>query len=332
MKINLLGESITADLTPGVEKIEWSGDIDEAARTLKISFINNPLDKTLKIPKIKIGDAISATENKEEIFFGQIMGVPRSNEIGTVEYEARDIIKHLLESNGRYNFKNKTPESITRQVCGDIQVPVGSLASTGVNIKSMICDDDCFYDIIMGAYTQAYKVKKHRYMPVVKKRKLCVVDCEYMAASIRLSDAHNITSASNTETCDEIVNSVKIYDDKGKQIGHIKDASSIKKFGVYQKVYQKEEGVSPSAGARALMKGKPAQEISVDAIGDLSCVAGRKIEVTDASTGLSGEYWIKSDTHTWENGTHMMHLDLSFQKMMATREIEVEKEKKEKKK
>ena len=42
-------------------------------------------------------------------------------------------MKCLLESTGKYNFKNVTPEAEAAQVCADVQMPVGELAATGIN-------------------------------------------------------------------------------------------------------------------------------------------------------------------------------------------------------
>lgn len=40
----------------------------------------------------------------------------------------------------------------------------------------------------------------------------------------------------------------------------------------------------------------------------------------DGATGLSGIFWIDSDTHTWENGTHIMNLELNFKNIMDEKE------------
>lgn len=63
------------------------------------------------------------------------------------------------------------------------------------------------------------------------------------------------------------------------------------------------------------------KEITLDGIdGDLNCVAGNAVEVQDKVTGLSGLFWIDSDTHIWENGTHIMNLELNFKNIMDEKE------------
>ena len=61
--------------------------------------------------------------------------------------------------------------------------------------------------------------------------------------------------------------------------------------------------------------------VTLDGInGDLACIAGNGVEVYDKATGLSGVFWIDSDTHTWENGTHIMNLELNFKNIMDSKE------------
>lgn len=50
-----------------------------------------------------------------------------------------------------------------------------------------------------------------------------------------------MTAASISETMDGIKNTVKIYDDKGNQVGEVKDDSSLQKFGTFQDIYTLEK-------------------------------------------------------------------------------------------
>lgn len=44
--------------------------------------------------------------------------------------------------------------------------------------------------------------------------------------------------------------------------------------------------------------------------------------VWNSATGLNGVFWIDSDTHTWENGTHIMSLELNFKNIMDSKEYD----------
>ena len=237
-------QNVIYDISNAVESVTWSGSILSAGRSVEFTVLNDPYDSGLKIPAACVGDYISFLVGSEELFYGQIFSIERSTAIGTITYTAYDMMKNLLESNGRYNFKNTTPEAIAAQVLADIQVPYNHLEPTGINIKSMICDSKAFYDIIMGAYTQAYRITGNRYLPMIWQRAFGVWPAVYTVGNFTLSDELNVAAASISETMDGIKNTVKIYDDKGNQVGEIKDDTSLQKFGTFQDVYTVESNNS----------------------------------------------------------------------------------------
>ncbi len=332
MKINLIKDTgVIYSITNAVSRIVWKGSASEAARSVDFDYINAPYDNTVNLPGISTGDYISLEDSKEgEIFFGQIFGIEKSSQTGTISFTAYDMMKHLLESTGQYNFKNLTAEAIVAQVCADIQVPIRHLHPTGVNIASMICDKMKMYDIVMAAYTKAHHITGDKYFAMIYKRGLGVYKTEWAVKGFTLSENSNIFASSISESMDEIKNKILIFDDKGKQIGEVKDDESLKKFGVFQEIYSKEEGVDPTTGANNLLKIKPSQSIKISALGDINCLSCYFVEVKDTATGLSGKYWISSDTHTFENGTYKMELELRFDSLMDTKDAKDEAEEKKK--
>lgn len=331
MKINLIKDTgVIYDISGACARIIWKGSASEASRSVDFDYINAPYDKTVNLPSVSTGDYISLEDSKEgEIFFGQIFGVEKSSQTGTITFTAYDMMKHLLESTGQYNFKNLTAEAIASQVCADIQVPIRHLHPTGVNIASMICDKMKMYDIVMAAYTKAHKITGDKYFAMIYKRGLGVYKTEWAVKGFILSESTNIYASSISESMGDIKNKVLIFDDKGKQIGEVKDDGSIKKFGIFQEIYSKEEGIDPNTGAKNLLKTQPAQSIKISAVGDINCLSCYFVEVKDTATGLSGKYWIASDSHTFENSVHKMELELRFDSLMDTKDIKEESEKKE---
>nr|DAM81599.1 MAG TPA: 43 kDa tail protein [Caudoviricetes sp.] len=331
MIIKLIKDTGTIyDISNACTRITWKGSASEASRSVDFDYINAPYDNAVNLPSIATGDYISLEDSKEgEIFFGQIFGVEKSSQTGTITFTAYDMMKHLLESTGQYNFKNLTAEAIVAQVCADIQVPIRHLHPTSVNIASMICDKMKMYDIVMAAYTKAHKITGDKYFAMIYKRGLGVYKTEWAVKGFILSESTNIYASSISESMGDIKNKVLIFDDKGKQIGEVKDDGSIKKFGIFQEIYSKEEGIDPNTGAKNLLKTQPAQSIKISAVGDINCLSCYFVEVKDTATGLSGKYWIASDSHTFENGVHKMELELKFDSLMDTKDIKEEAEKKE---
>ena len=326
MKLMLIKQNGTQyDITNAVTKVEWSGSASQAARQLSIDYVNAPFD-SCNLPEISTGDYISFAADTEEIFYGQFFGSEKSSAIGTITFTAYDMMKNLLESTAQYNFKNTTAETISKMVCDDAQIPIRYLYPTGVNIASMLCDDMSLYDIIMAAYTKAHRITGDKYFPMIYKRGLGVYKTEWIVKGLVLSDNDNLTETDISETLDSVVNKVKIYDDKGNQIGEVKDDSSLNTYGTFQSIYKQEEGVNPQDAAKALLAVTPSQTICISSMGDPNCLSCYFVTVSDAATGLSGRYWISSDKHVWENDSHTMELELTFDSIMETVESTKEEE------
>lgn len=319
---------VTYDITNACSKVEWSGDYAESGRKLSFDYLNAPYDVDLKLPATACGDRITAylEGGRDPVFTGHLYAVEQSSQIGTITYTAYDAIHQLTKSSTTRNFKNTSPEEVAALMCREVGLPVGNLFKTGIPIASMLCSDMSYYDIIMAAYTKAHAVTGDNYfLSVDGMDRVSVKRAEWIVAGFSLSDAVNITGSDIQESVDDIVNRVNVYSEKGEKIGTVEDAGSIAAYGVFQKTYQQEEGADAMSAARSELHIQPTQNIKVSAVGDVHCLAGNFVKVRDGATGLSGRYFIRSDTHTWENGVHQMELDISFDSIMDTVESSEEK-------
>ena len=314
------------DITNAVSKLELSGSASQAARQLSFDYINAPHDD-YKLPQVATGDIISFAPENDEVFYGQIFGSEKSTLIGTITFTAYDMMKNLLESTGQYNFKNKTPETIARMVCDDAQFPIRYLYPTGINISSMLCDGMSYYDIIMAAYTKAYRITGEKFFPMIYKRGLGIYKSEWIVKGFTVSAKDNLSEASIEESMQSIVNRVRIYDEKSNQIGEVKDDDSLKLYGTFQQIYKSEKGIEPTTAAKSMLSVRPEQVIKIKCVGDISCLSCYFVTIKDEITGLNGKYWISSDKHTWENGVYTMELELKFEAIMDTKESTKEEKK-----
>lgn len=306
------------DITKMSSSFDWGGNDDSVARTLDIALINAPYDPVVrKLVNPACGDYVIFRCEKKERFYGRVYSIEKADEAGTVTVHCIDNSQYLLRNTANKVFKNTTAEAITKKVCAEAGVSTGSIVSTGVMIKKMICKEDTYIDMIMKAYTKAHKANKKKYMPLVKDRKFCIIEKGKTTVKKELSEKTNITGSSYTMSTEEIVDKVVAYDSKGKKAGVYTKAADQKKYGTFQAVYNKEDGVSISSGAKAALQG-PTQSLSIEAIGDISCITGYGIVVKDSATGVKGKYWIKADTHHFENGIHTMSLELAFKNIMST--------------
>jgi hypothetical protein len=310
------------DITEVVASVAWAGSTTQAARTAEVSIANAPDDEAIEKLKLNIaaGDVIKLIENGSTIFYGEVQTKEKKSETGTIIYSCTDLLAHLLRSTAVYNFQNTTPEEITKKVCADFKIKTGSIAESKATIKKMIIDGSTIYDIIMMAYTKASRQTGKLYICRMNGSELSVEVKGSKVENFILAEGYNITNAAYQETIENMVNVVKIFDDAGKQIGEVKNADWIANYGIYQQIYKKESGVNETAAANNLLVGVE-KKVTLDGInGKINCIAGNGVEVYDKATGLNGLFWIENDSHTWENGTHIMSLELNFKNVMDSKE------------
>lgn len=311
-----------SDITGTVSSVSWGGSVSQAARTAEITIPNAPDDKNIVNLSLNIGvgDTIKLYENGEEIFFGEVQTAEKLSEYGTVTYSCMDLLVHLLKSTAVYNFANTTAEDITRKVCADFKIESGEIAESKVPINKMIVDGSTIYDIIMQAYTKASRQTGKLYICRMRGSRLSVEVKGSEVQNFVLAEEYNITNSTYQETIENMVNLVKIYDTSGNQVGEVKKEEWVEKYGIYQQTYKKESGINEVTAATNMFTGIE-KKVTVDGInGGIHCIAGNAVEVWDKATGLKGIFWIDSDTHTWENGTHIMNLDLNFKNLMDEKE------------
>lgn len=307
------------DITDYVSSISWGGSTAEVARKLELKVINAPLDTNITPIALGLADPIYLFEDdgKTELFRGFITDRESSSETGVVSYTAYDLLYYSLKSKATYNFSGKTAEAITTMVCNDMEIPIGTLASTGISQK-LIVQGKSIYEIIMQAYTQAHEHNGVSYRVTTKKGKLNVEVMGKVMCSIELSEDANITSSKYRESINSMINRVKIYDGEGEQIGVVKNDADLK-YGVFQEVYTKEEGKDAVTTAKSKFKGVE-KTFTLNCTNVNEAVTGAGAVVVDMATGLKGLVWIDSDIHTWENGVATMSLTVTLKQVMDIKE------------
>lgn len=123
-----------------VSSMSWGGSKTEVARKLELHIVNAPLDKNITPLTINLADPVYLFEDdgKTELFRGYVVEREASSTTGTVTYTCYDLLFYTIKSNATYNFSSKTAEAITQMVCDDMEIPVGSLAQTGLTQKLIV--------------------------------------------------------------------------------------------------------------------------------------------------------------------------------------------------
>lgn len=307
-----------AKITGYVTSVTWAGSAKQAARTVVFSVAYSPNDKNVKNLGIKLGDKIvfypGYPDDKKTKFVGIITQRERKSEMGELQYTATDGMMHLLRSSGTYRFANKTPEKIAQMVCRDVKVKTGSIAKTEMPIAKIFFQERPYYEIIMAAYTKAYRKNKKKYIAQMNGDKLEVIQKGKVIPNFHIRQGERITESSYTEDLDSMVNRVYIYDSNNNKIGSVSNSNWIKKYGIFQNAISVDSG-NGSAEAKNELHGID-KTANLTMIGDYRCVSGLGVIIEDSRTGLKGTFWIENDSHQWNGGVYTTTLELTFKNIM----------------
>ena len=58
------------------------------------------------------------------------------------------------------------------------------------------------------------------------------------------------------------------------------------------------------------------QNLTVETLGAPRLITGGAVLLRDTGSGVSGLFWIDSDTHTWKNGQYYCKLTLNFRNLV----------------
>ena len=317
-----------AKITGYVTSVTWAGSAKQAARTVVFSVAYSPNDKNVKTLGIKLGDKIvfypGYPDDKKTKFVGIITQRERKSEMGELQYTATDGMMHLLRSSGTYRFANKTPEKIAQMVCRDVKVKTGSIAKTKMPIAKIFFQERPYYEIIMAAYTKAYRKNKKKYIAQMNGDKLEVIQKGKIIPNFHIRQGERITDSSYSENIDNMVNRVYIYNSSNQKIGSISNSKWASRFGIFQNAISVDSG-NGIKEAKAELHGVD-KTASLTMIGDCRCVSGLGVIIEDFRTGLKGKFWIENDSHQWNSGVYTTTLELAFKNIMDKQEEDEEQE------
>lgn len=304
------------DISNYVSTLTWSGGVTEVARKLEISLINS--DKLGKL-KFSEGNKLVLYKDSTELFQGYAFTKEWGAKNKVINSTVYDGLVYLVKSNATYNFKRISPEDITRKVCKDFDILSGELPSTGITINHLFQDVNV-YEILKQIWTKAHLRTGKIYMPIMRDGKLNIIE---KGSKIIDFNTNYVLDTSSSESIEEMVNRVRIYNEKGKNTGKVENEAWVKNFGILQQTYAREKDKNAVDMAKNILKGIQ-KNLTLEGIGDIGCISGNALRVK-ITNGISGLFYIDSDTHTFENGSHKMSLTLNYQNIMDEAQMEESK-------
>lgn len=312
------------DISQLVESVVWSGDTKQVSRTVKFSILKNKKDKDFPSIIINEGDELILQDDNGDIFFGGIIfEIDKTASSKMENYLAYDLMFYINGSEINQLFDG-TPETIVPQICSELGIEYGEMAETGIYV-SMPCLGKKAYDAIMMAYTAAARKNGKKYIPLMKNvNKVSVIEKGQLCGAV-LTGEYNLTEATYKSTLQNLVNRVLITDKDSNTLKKVEDAASIQKYGLIQRTLKQDDGEDATEAANKMLVTTEATATASGVPNDFRAVAGYSIIVQESDTGLYGQFYIESDTHTFSCGKAEMALTLAFENLMDEKEIEISK-------
>lgn len=321
MNLYLISNGETIDITEIVTSATLKGDYRSCCRTLDFGIISAQTDENTRTVYTQTGDTVKLVENGETMFHGIIFSRDIASDGKTIDFECKDYGIYLKKNSGFYKFKGMTPESIARKICTDYGIATGSIAAAGKGI-SRVFMGVTLYDIIMTAYSMANDKK---YMVLFKGKNLNIIE-KGVEECFLLESKGNLLTATASESLDDMVNRVTIYNKKNAVVKRLENASDIAAYGLmssYVKASDTKKDYTQEA--RKKLKGIT-RKVTVTNFGDVSYMTGKTVMVKENYTGIIGEFYIDGDEHNWKNGIYTNKLTLNYENIMDEKESGSEKE------
>lgn len=311
MQVILSQNSIQTDITGFVTSLTLSGDYKSCCRECSFGVIQNQSVKELPVLNIKLGDLITVMHNNLTLFSGFVWNKTKDAQGSVIDFLAKDRGIYLNKNQAYYNFKNILPQDITKKICADYGITVGSVAQVDTPI-SRIFMGDTLYKIIISSYNLAKTDKK--YMVIFTGHKLNVIEKGTVRA-LDLQTGANLINANVSQSIDNMVNTIKVYNGENSLINTYKNDEDIKNFGSLGSIIKaSSKDTDYEKLAKDTLKSVD-QRIRVQNFGDVGLTTGKYVVVSEPVTGLKGKFYIESDKHNFNNGIYTNELVLNFENL-----------------
>ena len=310
-------------------RITWEGSRLQVARRLEFSYIMEPRDPNLTPYVISPGETVYGyNEDGNLQFEGNVYCIERNTQESTVTVTCYDHLFVLCRSKMTRKFTDMLAEDVAKAVCAELGVKVGNLAATGKKV-SFVAQEKTGYQIIMIAYTEAAKqlnaTKKKDdsdvlFHPIMNGAALDIVKKGELIPDFAADQYINVENSQYRESIEGLIDRVMVTDEQGNMTGYQTKDEWIKKYSMFQNVYKTNPNDNAQEQIEKLFHG-PDRSGVLDLLGDYRVKSSYSIQIQDIITELSGKFWVKSDTHTFENGIHEMRLEIEFENIMNKEDL-----------
>lgn len=311
-----------------VGAITWEGSRIQVARKLVFTYVQDARDPSLPNYVINCGETVYGYDESGNLQFqGNVYAIEKDVQRSTVKVTCYDNLFILCRSKTTKKVAGVTAEEVAKTICNELGIKVGNLAATGKTV-SFIAQEKTGYQIIMMAYTEAaaqINAEKAEGTPdtffqtIMNGDQLDVIKKGELIEDFEANQYTNIENSQYKESIEHVVNRIMLTDQQGNMTGYQTQDDSIKKYSMVQAVYKDNPKKKVKDQLAKLFHG-PDRSGVLQMLGDYRAKSSYSIKITDILPEMTGKFWIKSDSHSFVNGTHEMKLEIEFENLMNKEE------------
>ncbi|OOB77425.1 MAG: hypothetical protein BEN18_10260 [Epulopiscium sp. Nuni2H_MBin001] len=306
IKIDSTGHQV--DITSIIGGLTISGDYRCCTRRLDFYIIKHIEDLSTFVIAVNLGEHIKVIVDGEIIFYGVVWDRTKVTNTAKINVYCTDFGIYLTKNFVSYKFKDLTPDVITTKICSDFGINIGNLITTGNPISRIFINQN-LADIIISSYNLSSTADK--FMIIFTNNQLNVIKKGSTEVRAPLSGGVNLYTAEASESLDGMINAVNVYNANDNLVTTIINDFEYNHFGSLSEYLKYKDDEDYETLAKSLLQGIT-HKITVENVGDISYVTGKKITVKEDYTGLNGIFYIDEDYHTFRNGTYTNKLVLNY--------------------
>ena len=288
------------DFSREIESINWSGDENQLARKLKITYLYAPRSNPAYTRAMANGDKV-VFSNGGIVFQGVVVGENRTENSITMQNTAYDYAWYLRSK--AFGVYKGSPAEVTAQVCSENGIPCGVLYDPGGEVEIITAGEKTISQVIKEAYEGQ---DMHIYMKGIS---LCTEKYGNKLVGVVTGDDY-VTDASYSSSIENLVNRVVLLNANEEPVGEV--TNGLLQYGTINDAYKiSGDELDVEKEAEKLLKGiEESGKIVVR--GNSDFVTGKSIIVEKVNSKIRGRFAIISDTHDIKAASYTTTLGLRF--------------------
>ncbi len=317
MQLIVIEGSKSYDITELVEKVVWKGRFGSAARSLKVTIIDDSGYKHARSGiDVEEGHQCYFSWDGEELFRGIIMTSQQTRKKKMI-FTAYDNGIYLSNNKDSFVYENKTADQIFKDVCNRLGLPMDEVDSCSYKIDELTKSKTSAFDVIEDALSQDYDATTIRHYVFSDKGKLSLKTRRQNVKQWVIETGGNITDYTYTKSIEDVKTRVKMVSSEGTTIAEKANTSLESKIGMMQDVQVPDDSLTDAQindliATVLKSESTPDRTLEVDAPGISDVISGIGVYIIIPDLDLKNTFYVDQDTHTFTDRHHTMSLTLSL--------------------